>query len=72
MTKRHGADFTVIYLKACQLAVQRCIAGSPVSSLKEIAGEGPFPYLDNRGLPRVIPVYDRSLIKAGSASVIRY
>lgn len=72
VTKNHGPGFTVKYLKACQLAVQRCIAGSPVSSLKEIAGEGPFPYLDNRGLPRIIPVYDRSLIKSGSASVTRY
>jgi hypothetical protein len=72
LTKNHGAEFTVKYLKACQLAVQKSIAGSPLASLKEANGEGPFPYLSSDGLPRIIPKYDRSLIRSGSASVIRY
>lgn len=62
----------VTYLKACQLAVQKVIAGTPLSSLNELTGEGPWPRLDRSGLPVIIPTYDRRLIRAGSASVIRY
>jgi hypothetical protein len=72
LKRNHGALFVVKYLKACQLAVQKVIAGTPLSSLREVGGDLPFPYLDNRGLPRVIPIYDRRLIKGGSASIIRY
>jgi len=70
---RHRGDkYAVKYLKACQLAVQKAIAGTPVTSLAEIAGEGLYPRLDARGLPRIIPVYDRRSIQAGSPSVIRF
>jgi len=72
LVRVHGMTFTVVYLKSCQLAVQKSIAGQPLSSLKEIGGNLPFPRLDSRGLPRIIPVYDRALIKAGSSSIIRY
>jgi hypothetical protein len=69
--KHHGAIHCVTYLKACQLALQKAIARSPVTSLKEITGEGPFPRLDRRGLPRIIPYRDRCLIMRGGFSVIR-
>lgn len=68
----YGSIYVVRYLKACQLAVQKVIAGTPVSSLKEVGGDLPFPRLDRSGLPRVIPVYDRRLIKGGSTSIVRY
>jgi hypothetical protein len=71
LKNNHGEEFVVKYLKACQLAVQKCIAGTPVSSLVEIAGEGPWPRLGH-GLPVIIPVYDRRLIRQGSPSIIRF
>ena len=52
--------------------MQRAIARNPASSLRELGGDLPFPRLSNEGLPVVIPVYDRRLIMAGSASVARY
>lgn len=72
LRKRHGATYVVLYLKACQLAVQKVIAGTPVSSLKEIMGDYPVKRLDRRGLPLIISVQDRSKIRAGSPSVIRF
>jgi hypothetical protein len=72
MTKHHGPTYTVNYLKACQLAVQRAIAGNGAKSLREINPDFPFPRLSRFGLPRFIPKYDQSLIKAGSPSVIRW
>jgi hypothetical protein len=72
LNRRHGGMFVVKYLKACQLAVQRCIAGHPATSLVELAGEGPFPRLDRRGLPRIIPIQDRRLMKTKSFTVIRW
>lgn len=72
MTKHHGATYTVNYLKACQLAVQKYVAGDKISSLRELNSSLPLPRLTTSGLPRFIPGYDRSLIKAGSPSVIRW
>jgi hypothetical protein len=72
ISRIHGAAFTVIYLKSCQLAVQRAIARNPASSLRELGGDLPFPRLSADGLPVIIPVYDRRLIMAGSTSIIRY
>jgi hypothetical protein len=63
--------FVVKYLKASQLAVQKFIAGTPLTSLREVGGDLPFRRLDGRGLPMVIPYVDRKLIAAGSPSVIR-
>jgi hypothetical protein len=72
ISRIHGAAFTVIYLKSCQLAVQRAIAKNPASSLRELGGNLPFPALSANGLPVVIPVHDRRLMMAGSASIIRF
>jgi len=71
LKRRHGAKYVVLYLKASQLAVQKFIAGTPVSSLKELMGDMPCRRLDSRGLPMVIPFADRKLIAAGSASITR-
>lgn len=72
MTKHHGAGYTVKYLKSCQLAIQKQIAGNPFKSLREIEPELPLPRLSTEGLPAVIPHADRKLISAGSYSVIRW
>jgi hypothetical protein len=71
MKKCHGSLHVVQYLKGCHLAIQKFIAGSPVSSLKELLGPGVYPRLCN-GLPKFIPLGDRSLIRNQNTSVIRY
>lgn len=69
--KHHGNEQLVLLLKAYQLALQKYIAGTPISSLKEIMGDRVCPRLSNDGLPLVIPTYERRLIRQGSPFVIR-
>jgi hypothetical protein len=71
MKRNHGMDHTVKYLKACHLAIQRFIAGTPVSSIKEITGPGVYPCLRD-GLPKFIPKKDRSLIRKHHTAVVRF
>lgn len=73
MRRNHGSTYVVKYLKASQLAIQKAIAGTKVSSLNQIDASLPFPYLSNCGLPKFIPIRDRRLMLAnGSPSVIRW
>jgi len=73
MRRHHGSTYVVKYLKASQLAIQKAIAGTKVSSLNQIDDSIPFPYLSTCGLPRFIPIRDRRLMLVnGSASVIRW
>jgi len=69
--KNHGSVFTVKLLKANQLALQKFIAGNSFKSLREIEPDLPLLRL-NKGLPSIIPLSDRKLIRMGSSSVIRY
>jgi len=72
MRKHHGDSYVVKYLKACQLAVQKSIAGTPFISLREIEPDLPLRRLTRSGLPWVIPREDRRAIIAGHPSVIRW
>lgn len=72
MNKNHGSMYTVKYLKSSQLSIQRYIAGNSVSSLREIEPDLNLCRLTSGGLPRIIPLSDRRLIKARSPSVIRW
>jgi hypothetical protein len=72
MTKNHGEVYTVKFLKACQLAVQKKLAGQPFSSLREIEPDYNFPRLSKSGLPSCIKLLDRSSICNGSPKVIRF
>jgi hypothetical protein len=73
MRRHHGSPYVVKYLKASQLAIQKALAGTKVSSLNQIDNSLPFPYLSTCGLPRFIPVRDRRLMLVnGSPSVIRW
>jgi len=73
MSRRHGHVYVVKYLKASQLAIQKSLAGTPVSSLNQLDADLPYPRLSNTGLPKWIPVRDRRLILInGSGSVIRW
>jgi hypothetical protein len=71
MSRRHGITYTVKYLKACQLAVQKSIAGQPLTTLRELEPSLPLPRLTKSGLPRIIQLRDRAAIRSGSYSVIR-
>jgi len=68
----HGELCTTKYLKACQLAIQKKIAGQPFSSLREIEPDLPLPRLSKSGLPAVIKLADRASIVNGSLTVIRF
>jgi len=71
MVKHHGASYTVAYLKACQLAVQKRIAKDRINSLRAINPDLPLPKLTSSSLPRIIPLKDRRAICNGSSSVTR-
>jgi len=70
MNSHHGATYTVKYLKACHMAVQRKLSSQPFKSLREIEPDFPFPRLIN-GLPSFIGTMDRSAIRQGCPSTIR-
>jgi len=69
--KNHGDIMTTKYLKACQLAIQKKIAGQPLSSLREIEPNLPLPRLSKSGLPVCIKLSDRASIANGSLTIIR-
>jgi len=69
--RNHGSGFTIKWLKSNSVALQRFIAGSPYSSLRTIEAGLPLPRLYG-GLPGVIPLMDRRMIKRGNPSVIRW
>lgn len=71
MRKHHGQKFAVAYLKACQLALQKRIAGDRIQSLREISSDLPFPRMAHCRLPRIIPLGDRRQICLGRTSVVR-
>lgn len=70
MNKNHGSSVTVKWLKSCQVALQRKVAGSPFTSLRELEPSLPMPRLIN-GLPAVIGPSDRGSIRTGDTNVIR-
>lgn len=72
MVKFRGATTTVIYLKACQLAVQKKIAKDRITSLRDLQPDLALPRLSHSGLPRIIPLGDRRAICNGSVPVIRW
>jgi hypothetical protein len=69
--RNNGMIHLIKYLKANHLASQKFIAGTPVSSIKEITGPGVYPRMCS-GLPKFIPKNDRSLIRCKRTSVIRF
>jgi len=71
LNKNHGSLFVVKYLKAAQLSLQRKLAGSPFSSLREIEPDLNLPRLSKSGLPAFIGSRDRASILAGNHQVIQ-
>lgn len=72
MNRKHGGKYTVSYLKFCQLAIQKAIAGNKLKSLREVEPSLSLPRLSSSGLPRYIPLSDRRAIMSGSISIIRF
>lgn len=70
LSRRHGVLYVVKYLKACSLAIQRAVAGSPMSSLRELEPDLPLPRLSSSGLPVIIGTRDRRAILSGSRKAI--
>lgn len=64
--------YVIKFLKSCQLAIQKKIAGQPFLSLREIEPDLPLPRLSRSGLPYFIKLGDRSAIVRGSLTVIRF
>jgi hypothetical protein len=71
MNRRHGSEFVVKYLKACNLAISRFLAGNPMKSLREIEPDLPLPRLTKSGLPVIIGTRDRRSLHSNSHKVIR-
>lgn len=71
MNKNHGEVYTVKYLKACQLSIQKKLAGQPFRTLREIEPDLNLPRLSKSGLPTVIKTTDRSSICNDSYRIIR-
>lgn len=71
MKKCHGSKHVVQYLKGSHLAIQKFAAGEPVNSLKELLGPGVYPRLAS-GLPKFIPLADRSMMRNKTPSIFRF
>lgn len=72
MVRHHGALYVVKYLKACTLAIQKCISKDQFKSLREIEPDLPLPRLTRSGLPQFIPLKDRRAICSGNKDIIRF
>lgn len=71
ISKNHGVSYTIKYMKASSVAIQRTIAKSPYRSLRELEPTLPFPRLYS-GLPSLIGSSDRRLIRQGHNGIIRF
>jgi hypothetical protein len=72
LRKRHGSVYVVQYLKLSQLAIQKCIAGEKISSMRELDSSISLPRLSNSGLPVIISLSDRRAIMNKTVPVIRF
>jgi hypothetical protein len=73
LRRNHGDAYVVKELKVSQLALQKAIAGTPVSSLRVLEPTLPLSRVTNQGFPKWIPLRDRRLMMQGnSPSIIRW
>lgn len=69
--KNHGDDFTIKWLKACYVSLQKSLGNDHLASLRDLEPNLPLPRLIN-GIPACIKSRDRQLIRDGSKSMIIY
>jgi hypothetical protein len=72
MQKNHGELYTVKYLKACQLCIQKRLSGTKLKSLRALEPDFNFPRLAKCGLPTSIKTRDRRLICSDNLKIIRF
>jgi hypothetical protein len=68
LNKNHGADFTIKWLKACYVTLQKALGDDKLKSLRDLEPGLPLPRLIN-GFPAVIGSKDRDLIRKGHSGV---
>jgi len=71
MNRNHGSVFTVKWLKANQVALQKYLGSDRLNSLRTLEPNIPLPRLIN-GCPAIINRSDRLLIRQGSTSLMRF
>jgi hypothetical protein len=69
MKKDHGVNFTVAWMKACYVALQKSLGEDNLRSLRDLDPELPLPRLIN-GVPAIIRSRDRDQIRKGNPRVI--
>jgi len=68
--KNHGVVFTIKWLKACHMTVQRKLSSNHCKTLRDIEPNLPLPRLIN-GLPTFIGTMDRKAIRNNHPGTIR-
>jgi len=71
LKKNHGPIFTIKWLKACTVCLQKRLGEDRIKSLREIEPGLPLPRLIN-GFPAIINRQDRLMMKSGNVHVIRF
>jgi hypothetical protein len=71
LRRNHGPTFTIKWLKACTVCLQKRLGEDRIKSLREIEPNLPLPRLIN-GFPAIINRQDRLLIKSGNIHIIRF
>lgn len=71
MEKNHGTAFTIKWLKACTVALQKYLGGDPLKSLRSLEPNLPLPRLIN-GCPAYINKRDRELMRMGNSNISRF
>jgi len=71
MHRSHGPTYTVKWMKACAVALQKALGGEKLTSLRSIEPNLPLPRLIN-GLPAIIGAEDRRQIRCENYGIIRY
>lgn len=69
LKKNHGSNFTIKWLKACYVALQKALGDDVLQSLRDLEPGLPLPRLIN-GIPAVIKSRDRQLIRDGDKRTI--
>jgi hypothetical protein len=69
--REHGSTYTVKWMKAGLVAIQKELGQDRLVSLTTLGAALPYSRLSN-GLPRIIPASDRGRIRTGDVKVIRF
>lgn len=69
--KRSGTKFLCMYLKACHMLVMQYVASSHKQSFIGSTTYGPHVSLTLKGIPRILPIYLRTLISKRNPIGIR-